>query len=102
MIEKSRRDRPLPATDSTPRPGDFPPGSPESRAAARLRLEFMNDDRDRIKIVSHIPRPGVNITRPHATQWAQWDEGKLGRVLYVPHGMEESEARRIIDAGGPA
>jgi hypothetical protein len=37
---KSSRDSVLPtATDSGPRPGDYPPGSVESRAAARALLE---------------------------------------------------------------
>jgi hypothetical protein len=36
VIEKQQRRPPTGATNSTPRPGDFPLGSPASRAAARL------------------------------------------------------------------
>lgn len=39
MIEKTPRERSLPATDLALRPGDFPVGSPQSRAAARAVLE---------------------------------------------------------------
>jgi hypothetical protein len=35
MIDKSRKESPLPATFQGPNPGDFPLGSMESRAAAR-------------------------------------------------------------------
>jgi hypothetical protein len=34
----------LPVTDRTPRPGDFPVGSPASRAAARALLRRKDDD----------------------------------------------------------
>lgn len=39
MIEKTPRERSLPATDLALRPGDFPVGSPQSRAAARAVFE---------------------------------------------------------------
>jgi hypothetical protein len=39
VIEKAKGRSPVPATDSTLRPGDFPLGSPQSRAAARALLE---------------------------------------------------------------
>jgi hypothetical protein len=39
VIEKQHRRRPIRATNSTPRPGDFPLGSGRSRAAARALLE---------------------------------------------------------------
>ena len=99
MIEKSRRNIPLPATDSTPKPGNFPIGSPESRAAARLTLEYASDNRERFEFVSHIPRPNEDNTRPHATPWVDYGDGILRRILYVPPGMDKAEARRIVDAG---
>ena len=86
--------------ENTIKPGNFPIGSPQSRAAARLRLEHMNDDRERIQLISFVPRPNQDNTRPHATPWHECDDGRLFRVLYVPHGMEDSEARRIVAAGG--
>ncbi len=38
-----RKEPPLPATGSSPKPGDFPVGSPESRAAARMKLEAQDE-----------------------------------------------------------
>jgi hypothetical protein len=41
----NQSDKPsLPVTDRTPRPGDFPVGSPASRAAARALLRRKDDD----------------------------------------------------------
>jgi hypothetical protein len=39
VIEKTKDKSLVTATDSTPRPGDFPLGSPQSRAAARALVE---------------------------------------------------------------
>lgn len=39
MIERTKDKSLVTATDSTPRPGDFPIGSPQSRAAARALVE---------------------------------------------------------------
>jgi hypothetical protein len=39
VIEKAKGKSPVLATDSTSRPGDFPLGSPQSRAAARALME---------------------------------------------------------------
>ena len=43
MTEKFEKTTHLPVTPSGPKPGDFPIGSPESRAAARNLLESQND-----------------------------------------------------------
>ena len=43
------------ATDSGPRPADFPIGSPESRAAARAALEHRS--RNLTFLIMGIPRP---------------------------------------------
>jgi hypothetical protein len=47
------------------RPGEFPLGSPESRAAARMLLKNQRDSRRRIEIVSNIARPDVDNAKPH-------------------------------------
>lgn len=75
-------------SNNVPHPGDFPLGSPESRAAARLRLEQMQDNRRNIEIISHIPRPGQDNTQPHASPWRQMQDG-LFRILYVPSAVPD-------------
>jgi hypothetical protein len=79
------------------KPGDFPIGSQESRAAARLKLSQMADTREHVEIVSHIQRPGMGVSTPHTSQWTNWGTGALGRVLYVPATMAISDARQIVD-----
>ena len=49
MTNNQREKASLPATDSEARPGDFPLGSLESRAAARAKLEHIKD------------KPGIQI-----------------------------------------
>lgn len=72
MIEKAERKPPVTATDSGPRPGDFPIGSPESRAAARALIsargpKLTRYDRDCMEVVS--------ITRLlHAGAWPSYSE----------------------------
>jgi hypothetical protein len=47
-----------PAPVSGPRPGDFPPGSLESRAAARaIILERRKRPVNVMRLIMHIPRP---------------------------------------------
>ena len=45
-----RKEPPLPATDSGPKPGDFPLGSPQSRAAARMKLEAQEEPVMKIEV----------------------------------------------------
>ena len=72
MIEKTKREPPVTATGSAPRPGDFPIGSPESRAAARALIsargpKLTQYDRDCMGIVS--------MTRLlHAGAWPSYSE----------------------------
>ena len=54
MIDKPEKKRPLPATNSTPKPGDFPIGSAESRAAARMLATSREDTRKRVQIVTNV------------------------------------------------
>src|ERR1039458_1611491 len=72
MIEKTNPKPPVTATNSGPRPGDFPIGSPESRAAARALIsargpKLTRYDRDCMEIVS--------MTRLlHAGAWPSYSE----------------------------
>lgn len=67
------------------RPGDFPIGSPESRAAARMQLAHRNDGRKRWRITWSIPRPGEDNSRIRFSGWEEWGEGTLCQMVYVPH-----------------
>jgi hypothetical protein len=77
----------------TPRPGDFPIGSIESRAAMRLQLANRRDSRRRIEIVSNVARRGVDNAKPHMSPWSDFGD-VIMRMLYVPAGMTEEEARK--------
>jgi hypothetical protein len=77
----------------TPRPGDFPIGSIESRVAMRLQLANRRDSPRRIEIVSNIARPDVDNAKPHISPWSDFGD-VLMRMLYVPAGMTEEEARK--------
>jgi hypothetical protein len=87
-----------------PKPGDFPVGSVESRAAMRLQLSTQTDAVSCTEIVSRISRPwrgdgpvprDWNIA-PRVSAPQPWDDG-LMRILYVPTGMAEGEARKIAE-----
>ena len=86
----------LPRSDNAARPGDFPLGSRESRAAARLLLNSLANTRRRIEIVSHIPRPGQDGTKPHVSDWNDFGDA-LMRMVYVPPGMSFEEALKLVD-----
>ena len=88
-----------------PKPGDFPVGSVESRAAMRLQLSNQGQ-KPCMEIVSRIPRPWRG-DGPVPSDWNKvprvsapqpWGDG-LMRILYVPTGMAEGEARKIAEVG---
>jgi hypothetical protein len=54
MTTKTRKSLSLPATDSPPKPGDFPLGSPLSRAASRAMVERMEQDSKNRDVVVRI------------------------------------------------
>ena len=61
---KPRKEPPLPATDSRPKPGDFPVGSLESRAAARAMLERHDqEEEDWIRVI-HFDFDRVRSDKP--------------------------------------
>jgi hypothetical protein len=84
VIEKAKRKPPITATDSGPRPGDFPIGSPESRAAARALIsarvpKLTRYDRDCMEIVT--------MTRLlHAGAWPSYSE--MEKLQVWQHGWE--------------
>jgi hypothetical protein len=89
--------------DAVLRPDSFPIGSPESRAAARMLAECRKKQCRRFDLVTNalFPDPVDNTlpdpSQPYATPWhGTLDEG-LMRMLYVPKGMTEEEARRKSD-----
>jgi len=92
---KPRESLPLTAT---PRPGDFPVGSLESRAAARAMLQHAESERERITIISHIPRPEWEWDgegpapadwnkKIHVGEWSECPDGRLFRMVNVPPGV---------------
>ena len=70
---KDRTQLTLPATNSGPRPGDFPLGSAKSRAAARALLRNQQASKPRIEIVTNVE--GFN------TQWQDFGD-VLMRIRY--------------------
>lgn len=58
-----RAEERLQSMNSGGMPGDFPIGSLESRAAARILLSRRVDTRKRITIALSFPRPGTDHTR---------------------------------------
>jgi len=90
----------MPLPKRIPRPWDSPPGSVESRAAARALLEHAEAERERITIVCRIPRPAWDVDegedpasedrnkKIRVGEWSECPDGRLFRMVYVPPGME--------------
>ena len=70
--------------NSLGRPEDFPIGSRESRAAARIQLSRRIDTRERMTLAWHIPRPKQDRTRLQFDPWRECPDGGLFRLVYVP------------------
>jgi hypothetical protein len=87
----------------TLRPGDFPIGSPESRAAARMLAANRQNTRERIEFVSHLHEPWRG-EGPEPEGWnselriGPWQDcgDTLFRFVYVPSGMSADVPRKII------
>jgi hypothetical protein len=89
---------------NAPKPGDFPIGSVESRAAMRFELSKQTDAVSCTEIISHISRPWRR-EGPEPNDWNKsprisasrpWEDG-LMRILFVPQGMAIDEARKIAE-----
>ena len=89
------------ATDSAPRPGDFPLHSFESRAAARMRLERARDTRKRLEIVHSVPRPRQDNSKAHATPRGKLTDGTLVQWFYVPPAVAKEQALRSVACDAP-
>lgn len=86
MLNKAAKSYAVPDTDSGLRPGDFPVGSLESRAAARSMLRRIQENPGavlRVRIV-HI---GCGANMPlRATTRSQWDGG-LTEIVHAWDGQ---------------
>jgi hypothetical protein len=80
------------------KPGDYPMGSPESRAAARAQHTLRKDARKRIEIVSNVAwlwdgdgakLADSNEEVPHVGPWQDWGE-TLMRIVYLPMRWQNS------------
>jgi hypothetical protein len=83
LMNKQREKPSLPATDSELRPGDFPLGSIESRAAARAKLERIKvNPGDTLHIiVERIGGDGKTpLPPPERIEW----EGGVTVIEHVP------------------
>jgi hypothetical protein len=90
----------LPATAAGKGLGDLPLGSAQSRAAARALLERRLAGRNRLDIVSSIPRPGGNGAI-HIGAWSEAADGTLMRFCNIPAGMTLEEAEGIVAGQRP-
>src|SRR5271165_5125921 len=86
----------LGATEGDVKPEAFPLGSPQSRAAARARLQRQREGRERIELILDI---GYGIEDLKIGEWTEGDDGSLSRISIIPDGMSMEEAERIW-AGG--
>ena len=81
------------------KPGDYPVGSPKSRAAARTLLEAQRAGRRRVDIVSSIPRPDAEDAIRIGT-WIELPDRSLFRLSNIPAGMTIAEAEQIVSQSG--
>jgi hypothetical protein len=88
----------------SPHPADFPLGSPASRAATRLLVQWRESQLDRVEVVCSLPErwggPGPEPPDwnkvPRAGPWQRMVGGKgLMRVLYFPRANRTDEARQV-------
>jgi hypothetical protein len=85
MTEKTNKQQSLTATNLGPRPGDFPVGSMQSRAAARAQLDRFEEDGEGMCMIDvhDCPKPTQD----------QESEGPLGQVVYEGKLYEVYESR---------
>jgi hypothetical protein len=79
------------------KPGDFPIGSPESRAAARAMLEARMKGMRRLQIVTNVRVFSYpDNSKPHVTPWTETLDGCLMRFIYVPNGTDEETEDQFL------
>lgn len=49
-----------------------------------MHLARWFNSRKRITIVFNVPRPGVDPSHVRFGNWQEWQNGTLGRIVYVP------------------
>jgi hypothetical protein len=81
MTIKSQKGPPLTATLQ---PGDFPLGSPQSRAAVRIQLDRIRKAQSRENVVLHIPRPELDPMRYYFMDWAGNSKIGFRRLVIAP------------------
>ncbi len=91
MINKGSRQA-LGATEGTIKPEAFPLGSPQSRGAARAKLQQQRAGRERIDLILDM---GSGIENLKIGEWTEGEDGPLVRVSIIPNGMSMEEAERI-------
>jgi hypothetical protein len=86
-----------------PRPEEFPIGSPESRAAARLQLGRMMDTCKRVTVIFDCPRPKTENLRVIIGKWHGSPKGTFTRTVFVPHfALKPGEPTPVCpDCGTP-
>ena len=94
MFSKGQR-RDLAATDGTLKPGDYAIGSPQSRAAARAKLEQHLAGRERMDLVVVTIGRRLFAEDHYLGKWEERD-GKLSRMSMLPSGLSTEEADRIV------
>jgi hypothetical protein len=77
MTTKARKQPSLPATDSTPKPGDFPLGSPLSRAASRAMVDRVEQDSRNDDVVVRIIGSDGKFKYPSADGEARMRAGAM-------------------------
>jgi hypothetical protein len=90
----------LGATDAGVMPGEYPLGSPQSRAAARAMLKRRLEGRKRVDFVVRCIVDVPGFTKPQVGDWVECDDGMLMRCSHLPAGMTIEQAERIAAAGG--
>ena len=68
-------------------PGEFPLGSAQSRAAARMRLQQLKAARPTFQLIHSIPRPGLDPNVVHVGEWGELEDGRLFRMVYRPQAL---------------
>jgi hypothetical protein len=87
----------LPATETMPRPGDFPIGSIESRAAARRRYEDSLKSRVRTTYLQiGFNKPTDPRKNALIGEWFEHPDGSLTRNVVAPSEMSEEDALEIF------
>jgi hypothetical protein len=101
MASNSSKTSVLSATDSAPRPGDFPVGSASSRAAARMLLKHREREEDRnanrppdVRMVFDLPRHRVEV-EPVSSDRVRSnrvdrhiDRGKIVEIVFPAHAYK--------------